>query len=481
MLAQLIGLALQLGTMIILARLLSPSDYGLQSMVLTLTVFMNLFKDAGLSMAAVQREELTDQDLSTLFWINVGWGAFLMILTALMAPLLAAFYREPRLVWITIASATTFFFTSLSLQHGTLLNRAMRFGTNAKISIVTAVFGAAVAIVLAARGWGYWALIGQNISLPIITTIATWIAVPWIPGRPRWTPHLRGMLRFGGTITANSFVVYVAYNTEKILLGRYWGPAALGIYGRGYQLANLPVQQVSDSCGSVAFPMLSRLQVDPGRLRRSYLKTHSLVASLTVPAVVICAVFANELVTVILGPKWLASAPVLQLLSPTFLIFALINPFGWLLQASGRVQRSLNIALLIAPVVILGVALGLRHGPSGVALGYSAAMLILIAPCVAWSMRGTGITARDYLDSIKDPLLAAFFGGVVGWLVRLLIGGALSALSLLAIELFCFSATYIGTLFFVLGQKDFYIDIARNLLQRRDRSLSEALQNSSTA
>jgi O-antigen/teichoic acid export membrane protein len=450
----------------VLARLLSPSDYGLQAMVVTLTAFFGLFKDAGLSVATVQRETLTESQISTLFWINIALGTFLTIVVAAAGPFLAEFYKEPRLLWLTVASASIFFFNSLSVQHRALLDRAMRFTTSVKIDMLCSTVGAAIAITMAALGCGYWSLICQTISLPIVGTIAVWIAIPWMPGRPRWTSELRSMVRFGGTVTLNSFVVYIAYNTEKILLGRFWGAAPLGLYGRAYQLATLPVQQLIAAVHSVAFPVLSRMQGQADRLRRAYLKSQTLIVSLTIPVVIASGLFANEIVAVVLGQKWTHAAIVLRLLAPTVLVFALINPFSWLLRATGRVGRSLKIAFLICPVVILGIVLGLHYGPPGVALGYSAAMLLLLVPCVAWSKHGTGITTLDYLNAVKRPLIAGAAGGCAGWLCRYAAHGTLSSLPLLALGLSAAFAVYALVLLIVMGQLEMYVDLFRQLTNR---------------
>ena len=190
-------------------------------------------------------------------------GAFLTIIVGAAGPLLVSFYKQPQLLGITIASATIFLLNSLAVQHRALLDRAMRFRTSAKIDILSSVVSTIVAIALAALGFGYWSLIIQTISIYIVTMVASWIAMPWMPGKPHWTPELRSMVRFGGTVTLNSVIVYVAYNAEKILLGRFWGPASLGLYGRAYQLSNLPVQQLTGSVGSVAFPMLLDCRVTP--------------------------------------------------------------------------------------------------------------------------------------------------------------------------------------------------------------------------
>jgi len=464
------GMALQIGTTVVLARLLSPTDYGLQSMVFTLTAFLSLFKDAGLNAVTIQRESLTHREISTLFWINVGLGVVLMAVVAGAGPFLAGFYKEPRVLWLTVASSSIFVFNSLTIQHQALLDRAMRFSTSVKISMLSAAIGSVVAIVIAALGGGYWSLICQNIIIPLTAMIATWIAMPWMPGRPRWTPEMRPMVRFGSILTLNGLVVYIAYNTEKILLGRFWGPAALGLYGRAFQLSNLPVQQLTGAVSSVAFPMLSRLQGDAQRLRHSYLKAHSLILALTVPVVVSCALFADGIVEIVLGPKWTGSVMVLRLLAPTVLVFALVNPLDWILRATGRVERSLKIAILIAPVVILGVLSGLHYGPQGVAAGYSAAMLLLAVPIVGWAIHGTGITVRDYVSCVKPPLISGLVAGATGWLITFACKGVMPPKVSLAVAVTISMGAYTVMLLFGSRQKDLILDVLKQFMRTKQNS-----------
>ncbi|MGA8223705.1 MAG: lipopolysaccharide biosynthesis protein [Candidatus Acidiferrales bacterium] len=460
------SIVLQIGTTLILARLLSPADYGLQAMVLTLVNFCGLFQDAGLSSATVQRQTLTDDQISTVFWINVGLGTFLTALVAAAGPLLASFYKDPRLLWLTVASASVFFFNSLAIQHRSMLNRLMRYTTNAKIGIASMVIGCAIAIAMAALGCGYWSLICQNISLPVVQAIGAWLTLRWVPGRPRWTAEIRSMLRYGGTVTLNGFVVYIAYNAEKVLLGRYWGAGPLGLYGRAYQLSNMPVQQATDSFTAVAFPTLSRLQGDPSRLVRAYLRAHSLVVSVTVPAVIACALFADEIVRILLGPKWGGAVPIVRLLSPTMLVFALMNPMSWLLRATGLVERSLKIAVFIAPVVILAVLAGLRYGPNGVAIGYSTAMVLLFIPLIAWAKHGTGVSNRDYWDAIKRPLFAGLIAGAAGWFAHYTLRNSLPPFPLFAVGISVLGALYLGILLFVMGQRAVYMDLLTHLFHK---------------
>lgn len=469
-LAQGLAFALQICSTVVLARLLSPEDFGLQGMIVAMTGFLGLFRDAGLSVASVQREVLTHEQTSTLFWINVAVGASLTLAAVAMAPFLADFYQEPRLLPIAIASAATFLFSGLAVQHRALLDRAMRFVTIAKIDLLSLAISATTGVTMAALGCGYWALVGMTVSNPMISSAAVWIAIPWVPGRPARRSGVRSMLHMGGTVTLNTLVVYLAYNTEKILLGRFWGAEALGLYGRAYQLANLPVQQLNSSIGSVAFPALSRIQGDRDRLSRLFLKGYSAVISLTIAVTVSCAIFAEEIVLTLLGPKWIAAAGLLRLLAPTVVVFGLVNPLSWFLRATGRVGRSLNIALLIAPVVILGIVAGLPHGPSGVAAGYSAAMVILVVPIVAWATHGTGITTRDYWNTVRRPVASGAVAGAAGGLFKFACGSALMPITLLIFGLILSLGVYAWMLLVVMGQKSLYADLLSEVLHRRRQS-----------
>jgi O-antigen/teichoic acid export membrane protein len=467
LLAQGLMFVLQMGSTIVLARLLSPEDFGLQGMVVSLTGFLFLFRDAGLGFASVQREDLTHEQTSALFWINVFVGIMLTLATVMMAPLIAGFYKEPRLVAVTIVSASAFLVNSLGVQHRALLSRALRLVTVAKIDSLALAVSTVIGVGMAALGYGYWALVGSAVSHPFVVTLASWAAMPWLPGRPARGSDVRAMLHIGGTVTLNSLVVYLAYNTEKILLGRFWGAEVLGLYGRAYQLANLPVNQLNSAISGVAYPALSRAQSDAERFPRSFLKGYSVVISLTIPAVIGSAVFAEECVLVLLGAKWGEAARVLRLLAPAMFAFSLISPFGWFLQASGRVGRSLAMAFVIAPVVILGIVAGLGWGPNGVASGYSVAMSLLVAPLVLWAIRGTGITVGRYWESVSRPLTAGAMAGAAGWGVKALFVGEFPPFAVLIVGMTVLLAVYLWALLIVMGQKALYQELLSHRSRRR--------------
>jgi PST family polysaccharide transporter len=269
------------------------------------------------------------------------------------------------------------------------------------------------------------------------------------------------MIVYGSTVTLNSLVVYLGYNVEKILLGRFWGAEALGIYGRAYQLVNLPNDSLLSTLGSVAFPALSRVQHDPVRFRTYFLRFYSLFLSVALPITVACALFAEDIVRVLLGPKWTSVVPVFRLLAPTIVAVALINPFGWLLFASGRVSRSLRIAMMIAPVTILAYSLGLSRGPTGVAVGFSTAMALLVVPVISWSKQDTLITTRDVLGALVHPvgsIVLAAAVSLVAWPWVQHIGVPFVRLTAASSLMF---GVYLLTLLFGFRQRHIYVELLR--------------------
>jgi PST family polysaccharide transporter len=462
--------------MIVLARLLSPEDFGLQGMVVVVTGFLGLFRDAGLGRATIQRLEVTHQQTSTLFWINVAVGAILATLCAALAPVLVAFYHEPRLYWIAVVSGATFMFNGLAAQHGALLQRGMRFVTQAMIDVLSLAVASGAGVVMALLGCRYWSLVGMALVNSIFGAAAVLLAVPWLPGPPRRRSGIRSMLHFGGLTTCNSFVVFLAWNAEKLLLGRFWGADALGLYGRAFQLVTLPVQQLNTAVTGVALPALSRIQHDAERLARSFLRGYSLLISSTIPITITCALFAEEIVRIVLGAKWIEATPIFRLLAPVGLVFAVANPLSWLVMSTGRAGRALSISTATTPLVIVGIVLGLSHGPKGVALGYSSALTLLLIPIAAWSKHGTGITWADLWEATKPAFLSGLLAGAAGLLVKLTLGGTLPTPFYLMVGLGVVLAIYAWVLLIVLRQKHVYMDLLSQLLPRLRRRQKEGVE-----
>ncbi len=455
---------LRLVTLMILARLLDPKDFGLVGMVTAFTGVLDIFRDFGLSAATVQRVSVTQEQVSTLFWINIAFGVVLAVFMAVIAPGIAAFYHEPRLVWVTVVLASGLILNAAGVQHSALLQREMRFTTLAVIDVIALVVAGIVAVAGAKAGYGYWSLVAMTVSLPLTTAMGVWLATGWIPGPPRRQSGVRSMMRFGGTLTVTGLTVYLANNLDKVLLGRFWGVDALGLYGRAYQLINIPTSNLNSAAGEVAFSALSRLQDDPARRRNYFLKGFSLVLGLTLPITIACALFANDAVVVLLGPKWKDAAPIFRLLAPTILVFAVANPLSWLLSASGLIARQMKMSLVIAPGMILGYVIGLPYGPKGVACAYSIVMMAWVLPLIAWAVHGTEISFWDVVRTAGPPLLSSFAAGALALGVGLTLAHGFSPLVRLIIESGVLIAVFLAAVMLVAGQRSLYFGLLSGAL-----------------
>jgi PST family polysaccharide transporter len=456
--------ALRLGFMVVLARLLAPQDFGLVAMVTVVTGVYDLFTSAGLSSATVQRFAITNQQISTLFWINILVGIALGVICVGTAPVLAKFYHEPRLFGITVAMAAGFILNGAGVQHFAILQRQLRYVAVTAIELSAQLASIVVGIGMALAGFGYWALVGAAIISPAVRTAGMWSVTGWIPGAPKWDAGVNSMLRFGGTITLNGLIVYIAYNFDKLLLGRVWGADALGIYGRAYQLINLPTGNINAAVGGIAFSALSRLQNDPARIRSYFLRGYTLVISMTVPITIFSAFFAEDIILVLLGPKWAEAAEIFRFLAPTALIFGIINPLAWLLLSVGLQGRSLRIAMVIAPIVVVSYLLGLPYGPAGVAFAYSAGMTLLLIPCVLWCLHGTVVSPKDLFAAAIRPVLGGLASVALAWAVLHGIGQLSSPIVRLLVAGGVMMTAYAGILLFLLGQMKFYSDLFWALL-----------------
>jgi PST family polysaccharide transporter len=464
---------LRIGSLMVLARLLTPKDFGLVGMVTVVTGVFALFKDLGLSTATVQKATITDEQVSTLFWLNLLVGALLTALCCAAAPLLVRFYHEPRLLSLTVVLSSGFLINAAGVQHSALLQREMRFGAIAAIEIVALVASIATGIGCAWAGSGHWALVAMSLTTIAASTIGFWIATRWVPGWPRRGAGVVSLMRFGSAVTLNSLVVYLAYNVDKVLLGRFWGAEALGVYGRAYQLINIPTENLNSAVGGVAVSALSRLQDEERRFKGYFLKGYMLVLALTVPATAACALFAHDLIFVVLGDKWMNAVSIFRLLAPTILAFALINPLAWLLVSTGNIGRSVKMAFVIAPLVIVAYAIGLPYGPDGVALGYSAMMMLLAIPMILWATHGLVVSAADIFRSARPAFVSAAVAAAAAVLVSRTIGVGLPPVGRLLLESAVLLIVYLAMLLYVMKQRGFYAELLANVLQRRPAAPQE--------
>ena len=401
--------ALSIVATAILARLLTPHDYGLIGMVAVFTGFVAMFKDLGLSLATVQRPEITDQQISTLFWVNVSISAAITALMILLAPLIGWFYGEPRLTLITMVTASGFLFGGLAVQHEALLKRQMRFYALSVIAFASMMIGYIVGIILAWRGASYWSLVFSQLALLASNTLGVWFTCRWRPGRPQRNSGVRSMLSFGGNITGYALINYISKNIDNLVVGRAFGPQLLGLYSKAVQLLGLPTDQINEPLSTVSIPALSRLADSPERYRQAYLRIMQKVILVTMPAVMLMLATADWLVLIILGPQWGESAKIFVFMGIAGLFQPVAATGGWLLVSQGRVRDMLRWSLINAPISILSILAGVPWGVVGVAASFSIGRILVAIPLLFWFVGRTGpVRMGDFYR-----LLAPFTGASI--------------------------------------------------------------------
>lgn len=412
---------IQMGAGMILARILTPHDYGLMAMVFAVTGLAAVLNNLGLSTATVQSAEINQAQVSNLFWLNVGMGVIVMLVVAALAPALAWFYKAPALTGITLALASTFLLSGLGTQHRALLNRQMQFVTIAKIDISALAVGFIVAIILAYYGAGYWALVANSIVSTSMNTLLTWFSVRWCPMLPQRETCVRTMLKFGADVAGFNVINYFARNLDNVLIGRYCGGAELGLYNKAYQLLMMPITNLREPMVRVAMPALSSLQHDPEQYRSYYKKYIEILAIVSMPLIVLMYIYSDQIIYVLLGPQWLEASALFKILAIAALIQPVGTSWGLVMLSTGNSRLYLRWGVVNSCITCLSFFCGLPWGAKGVAISYAVVTYLLLYPSLFLGFRNTPVKMADFGKAIWRPLVASFIMGVVCYVLSSLV------------------------------------------------------------
>ncbi|MGZ4852783.1 MAG: MOP flippase family protein [Halobacteriota archaeon] len=416
--SQVARLLMQILISAILARLLTPNDFGLIAMIVVFSNFVAIFSNLGLSSAIVQRKELPEGALSSIFWIGLGVGALLTIALAASAPLIAAFYAEPRLTPLIVFISTTFFISSFGLVPNALLTKEMRFKAISLISIGTVAIAGPIAVLLAFAGYGVWSLAWNTVLLSASSVVLTWIYYRWIPHVSLEVHKVKGLLGFGMNLTGTSLVGYFQSNLDNLLIGKFLGPAALGFYNLAYNLLLFPLLNVSDVIGRVMFPALSAIQHDAQTVREAYVVANRYIAAVSFPMMTGMIILAPELIVVVFGPKWVAAIPLVQILAVTALEQSIGISVNWLFLSQGRTDTLFRLNIFTTVVVVISFVVGLRAGVEGVAVAYTIATYALAYPVFTIAFRLVDLKKRYFLARLVPIIVSTLAFGVVAFVLR---------------------------------------------------------------
>ncbi|MGB9234317.1 MAG: lipopolysaccharide biosynthesis protein [Terriglobales bacterium] len=405
------GFGVQLISTVVLARLLTPGDYGLVAMVTTFNLLLTNFGLNGFTEAIQQREQINRRLVSNLFWINAGVGLLLTIAFAGAGSLLARFYGDPRVAHVTVAISPTIFLSSISVEHLALLKRAMRFSTVSFNDMVARVISLTVSIGLAWFHFGYWALVAGALATPLTTAIGAWLRCRWIPGWPRREAGTGSMVRYCLNVYGRFSFNYFARNTDNLLVGWRFGPSALGFYKKAYDLFLLPACQLTAPLTSVAVSALSRLDAKSEQYRRYFLRTIAIMAFVGMGIGADLTLVANDIIRLVLGPGWETAGRIFMFFGPGVGIMLIYNTHGWLHLSIGTAHRWFRWVIVEFAVTAGLFLVGLHWGPAGIAGAWTLSFWILTIPAFLYAGSPIGFRFSPVFAEIWRYILAGLAAG----------------------------------------------------------------------
>jgi polysaccharide transporter, PST family len=443
-----IELLFQFAGLAILARVLTPSDFGVYAMATPFVWIIMNFGDLGLASAVLQQRDLNEGQASAVFRVNLLAGLAFAGLFLAASPLIGLFYHDPRVTQVAAALSLTFVFSGFTAVQRALLRRALLFDALLRAQIAASAVSSVVAVIFALNGAGYWALTARALVDPLTYTIVVWSLAGWLPGRAEWDSTTKFLLRYGRYTLGSTLFYSVWRQTDSVLIGWRFGSVELGPYALATRLFLLPVDQISSPLGHVMIPALSRLRDDPDRLRRWYSKLLRLVTFVAFPPMFSLVFCADDVVYFVAGPQWGKAADILRLLAPVGALYAAYATTDWLIRSQGHADRSFRWSAISATAYLICFILGLPWGAIGVAAGLAAANFLLFVPAFVYAARGTSIRLIDVLKAMLPSfaLMIVTAGAVYAlrifiaedWhpIVRLLVtGGVIAAIMTCGIAL----------------------------------------------
>lgn len=402
---------------IVLARLLTPHQFGVAGMVIVFSSFVLVFSDLALGAALVQRPRLTERDRSTVFWTAALAGLIFTAGGIALSYPISRFYDEPAVRPLFAVLSLSFVITSLGTTQRALLMRDMNFKSLEVRLMVGSIIAGIVGIAAAALGYGPWAIILQQLTVAVVSTILLWRFSTWRPSFTFSARSLRELGGFSGNVFGQRLLYYLHLSTATLLIGKVLGAAALGAYSVAYSLVFLPFAQLAVPIAEVMFPAFARLQTDRRQLADMWVRATRLVAAVSVPCLVGLAFLADDFVHVVLGARWSVAIPVIQVLAVVGIVQSLQTLNGNILQAVDRTGLLLRYTIVFFFVNLAGFAIGLHWGVVGVAAGYAIASIVVEPGFNLITSRALGISAwrlpRSLLGVLQAAtvMAAALYGG----------------------------------------------------------------------
>ena len=409
------GLALsaQVISTVILARLLTPADFGVVTMVTTISLLLSSFGLNGFSEGVIQVEQIDHNTASNLFWLNTGAGLALSIAFAGAGAQLARFYRNPLVANVAMGLSLGIVISATSVIHLALLKRAIRFGGLSINDVAGRAVNTAVSIVLALRGWGYWALVAGIVAQQLSVAVGAWWLCRWIPSFPRRTGKTGPMVRFAAKVYGQYCLLYSSQNIDNVLVGWRFNAVALGFYKKAYDLFTLTAAQLTAPLNNVALASLSRLNQDNLRFRRYLGNSLGMIAFAGMAMSADLTLVGRDVVRLVLGAKWSESGRIFELFGPGIGVMLLFSAVGWIHLSIGKPGRWFRWTLVQLTVTVCLFLGALHWGPAGVAAAWSVSYWLLLIPGFWYAGRPIGFGVSALIAAIWKYAAAALAAGLM--------------------------------------------------------------------
>lgn len=411
----------QFAVVVILTKLLRPQDFGLVAMAIVFTGFVTMFVDMGIGQALVQKQDATEEHYCSTFWLNFAFGILMMILVAGFSPWIAWFYRQPRLQPMVAVLSLNFVFSSLTVVQQSQLMKKMEFKKLAMRDIMAVILSGLVGIGLALAGFGAWSLVAQSLSFTAGNAFIIWVLSPWRPKFIFSLERVKDMVSFSSHMAGFNTVNYLARNVDKMLIGRFLGPEALGLYSLAYKLMMLTVENISWVVGKVMFPVFSKIQQDLENVRRIFVGMVKSAALVTFPLMGWLFVLAPEIVRIFWGTPWLGTVVLIRIFCVCGMAQSLMVLGGTIYMSQGRPDIQWKMAVINFILVCVSIGLGLPRGIAAVTMTYSifhVLWLFVTLAVVAWLIRQDFILLYRYVSFVfaLNVLCLAVLWGIKQWL-----------------------------------------------------------------
>lgn len=401
--------------MLFLARMLAPEAFGLVAMAAVVFELANAFINSGLGTALIRSKEVSDADLNTVFYTNLGLSLAAYAAIFAGAPYIAAFYSQPELTALVQVMGLVVFINAAKIVQSAVLSRKMDFKTQMKANTLATVVSGILAVTAAYQGWGVWSLVVQMLSQATVSAAILWMAGNW---RPAWqfsTGSFSRLFAFGRNLLAEGLLSVAYQNSYILVIGRFFSAELTGLYFFAKKISNLVSQQLTGAIQQATFPALSTLQDDNATLKHKYRQIMQLMMFLIAPIMMLLAGLASPLISLAFDEKWQGAVPYLQLLCIVGMIFPLHALNMNLLNVKGRSDLVFKVGLVKKTVNLTMLFLAIPYGVLGIVISQVFATFLALVPNTYFSAKLVGYSLDEQVQDVVKPIGAAVLGGASAW------------------------------------------------------------------